>query len=321
VFSTMSSTVLESTKWVIENADFVKINRAKLNSFCEQFTIQKQHHWLKDLPFDLSVLNEQQRVMLVVVFNSISFSYWGNPYWLTEYKGVNYTRGSTSLIASIFRALDEGYDFLSANKLAELKMDELTYILRGNTVMPMMEQRLHVLNELGQVLCAMYDSDFLNVIKSAKGNALELIDIILRDFPCFTDKEEFKGKTIYFNKRAQALVEGIYSLYDGNDYGDLEDIDKITALADYIIPNLLRSKGILEYSSPLSHQIDNESPLEKGSPEEVEIRSHTIWAIEEMRRTLESKNLHVSATQINEFLWGTGRSVNTPFHLVRTTAY
>jgi hypothetical protein len=313
--------ILESTWYVVQNADFVKINRAKISEFAKGFEKHADHYWLKDSPFEIEQLSANQKLMFIVVFNAISFSYWGNPYWNVEYKGKLYTRGSWSLVASIFRAIDEGKDILNPKYLASISKEELSKILRGNVEIPLLEERVKILNEIGTTLVQKFDGQFSSLIHESKNDAIGLVNLILGTFPSFQDFALYKSKKVFFEKRAQALVEGIYSIFQGKGYGEFKNIDALTALADYIIPNLLRKLEILEYSPDLGKKIDNEELLPKGSPEEVEIRSCTIWVIELVRQELEARNVKVSALSINDYLWSVGGNARDPFHRTRTTAY
>ena len=313
--------ILESVKYVVDNSKFVKINQSKLSDFVKIFKKHKEHYWLLDSPFDLDRLDKNQKLMVVVVFNAISFSYWGDPYWNVEYKGKRYTRGSWSLMACIFRALGEGKNILDAKYLSEITKKELGIILRGNTEIPLLNERVKILREIGSVLLKRYDGNFSNVIKESKGDAIKLMGIILDSFQSFQDFAYYNNKKILFQKRAQGLVEGIYSIFNGKGFGKLKNVNSLTALADYIIPNMLRKVGILKYSEKLIKKVDNKVILKKGCPEEIEIRANTIWAIELIRRELTSKNIKVSALNINDYLWTIGGEVKTPFHLTRTTSY
>lgn len=317
----LNNPILESTWYVVQNADFVKINRVKVLEFSKGFEKHANHYWLKDSPFDVNQLSTDQKLMFIVVFNAISFSYWGNPYWNVEYKGKLHTRGTWSLVASIFRAIEEGKDILNPAYLASISKEELSKILRGNTEIPLLDERVKILNEIGTILIQKFDGQFSSLIDESENDAIVLVNLILETFPSFQDFALYKSEKVFFQKRAQALVEGICSIFQGKGHGELKNIGTLTALADYIIPNLLRKLGILEYSQDLSKKIDNEELLPKGSPEEVEIRSCTIWAIELIKKELEAHKLQVSALSINDYLWSVGGNAETPFHRTRTTAY
>ncbi len=313
--------ILDSIKYVIQKADYIKINYDKLSKFVKNFKSVNKFSWVFETPFKIHNLSDNEKLMLMVIFNSISFSYWGDPYWNVNYKG-NHTRGSWSLIASIFRAIDEGKDILNPSFLLELSKDELAQILRGNTEIPLLEERQRILNEVGKVLIEKFEGDFTNVLKQSQGNAKKLFQIILDNFAYFEDYAEYKGRKVFFYKRAQALVESVYAIFEGKNYGNLKGIDSFTALADYIIPNFFRELGIMEYSKELANKIDNKILLKKGSPEEVEIRATTIWVTELIRKELESRGIKLNAFEVNDYLWIFGREgVSKPFHRTRTTCY
>ena len=82
-------------------------------------------------------------------------------------------------------------------------------------------------------------------MKQANGDAVKLLDIIISAFPSFDDVSTFNGKKIYFYKRAQLLVSDIYQLFGGEGYGNLINIDQLTACADYKLPQSLRTLGII----------------------------------------------------------------------------
>lgn len=313
---------MDSTKYVTEHANYVNINKLKLQEFIDNFSLQTESNWLKDSPFDINTLDNEQKLMVAVVFNAISFSYWGEPYWNVEYKGTLHTRGSWSLMASIFRSIEEGESLLDPSVLASMTKEKLAYMLRGNTEIPLLDERKEILNNIGKILIEKYESKFSNVVVKAGGDAMRLLDIILTEFsPSFEDSYDYKGQKVYFNKRAQAMVESIHSIFDGKEYGSLKNIESLTALADYIIPNMLRNIGILEYSTELKDIIDNKKPIEKGSEYEVEIRANVVWVVEYIRRGLLNKGILVSSKSINDFLWTKGGDTKTPFHQTRTTAY
>lgn len=50
--------------------------------------------------------------------------------------------------------------------------------------------------------------------------------------------------------------------------------------ADYRVPQILRHVDIFEYSPELAAKIDQEVELPYSSPEEVEVRAATVYAVE-----------------------------------------
>lgn len=50
-------------------------------------------------------------------------------------------------------------------------------------------------------------------------------------FSCFRDETIFHGRRVRLYKRAQILVADIWACFNGEDFGEFHDIDKITMFA------------------------------------------------------------------------------------------
>ena len=316
--------VLESTKFVVENTEHIKIDKDKIKDFCKSLDYESIKNWLEESPFEIQSLSDKEKLHFLLVFNAISFSYWGEPKWSVEYKGKTYDRGSWSLVVAIGRAFDEKIPVLDPKYLSKITGSELKNVLRGNVVIPLFEERLKILNEIGKVLVKKFEGDFSNLVNLAKGDAIKLLDLIVSNFPSFNDVSTYKGKEIFFYKRAQALVEGIYSLFDGKSFGNLKNISNLTACADYKIPQILERMGIFIYDDKLSKKINDKIEIPKNIEMEVEIRANTIWTVEHIKEELKKLGKNVDSIHINDYLWlnaGSTSPKEKPYHLTRTTAY
>lgn len=90
-----------------------------------------------------------------------------------------------------------------------------------------------------------------------------------------------------------------------------------TIAADYQVPKVMRSMGILEYSDDLSAAIANNQLIASGSKEELAIRAATILAGEEI-----SKKAKIAVPQIDWWIWSQrNNDPSAKFHLTRTTDY
>ncbi len=312
--------VIESVQRVVEQAAHVRINRKRLGELAKNFKNEGKH-WMQECPVDLSSLSKREKVAFLVVFNAISFSYWGEPKWKVEHERKPLERGTWSMIAALKRANDAGVPILNPKYLASLTRGELAYVLRGIDAVqiPMLEERLRILKEIGTVTCGVYDADFTSVFlrKSNIGtlDALYLLDRLVEDFPSFNDSTEYNGEVVYFYKRAQLLVSDIAQMVGL----PISNTEQLTACADYILPMVLRYYGILEYSSTLAQKVDGRIPLVLGGTEESEIRASTIMAVREL-----SLGLGIAQMQMNDYLWSLGPKIPNPeHHLVepRSTVY
>jgi len=310
--------ILQSTKYVVDNSAHVHILEENISRFCEENPIRrKETDWLQNNPFPINNLDEKEKIHLMLTFNSLSFSYWGDPSWRVTHDNKAYNRGSWSLIAALMRAREEGIEILSPTIQANMPRKELEHVLRGNIEIPILGERLAILNQVGTVVSRDYNNDFRNMISGADYDATGLLSKIIKSFPLFEDTAIYNGKKICFYKRAQALVQSISSLEEE----PLENADRLTALADYKLPVPLRDSKILSYSDELARIIDNKQLISKGSGYEVEIRANTIWAVEGIKDYLCDKGIKLNRKEINDYLWITADKHNAAHHRTRTTAY
>ena len=101
-------------------------------------------------------------------------------------------------------------------------------------------------------------------------------------------------------------------------------MERLTAFADYKLPQVLRELGIISYHPELAARIDALEYLQAGSEEEVEIRAMTVWAVEELRRGFQEHGRKVTSPRIDNWLWQLGQMDafrKRPYHRCRTIFY
>ncbi|MBW3018838.1 queuosine salvage family protein [Candidatus Woesearchaeota archaeon] len=304
--------VLTSTKFVVDSAANVKIKEEKITEFTN---IVKQ----KKLPkFDgmFSTFKEPDKMAnYCMAIAGIDYCFWGEPRWKTEYKGKTYT-GSLAMMAAVNGAVENGVQFWNAEYLSNMTLADMEEIFGE---IPMIQTRLANLNEIGKILIRKYEGKLSNLICSAKESAVELILRLTKDFECFNDVEQYRGRQVKFYKRAQLLCSHLRLAFKGKTLGLFKDIDQLTALADYKIPQILRYFGVIEYSEPLAKKIDNLVNIPAGSMDEVEIRAVTIWAIEQMHQKLKECSVDID----NKIWWMKTEMPkdSKPHHRTRTIWY
>jgi hypothetical protein len=169
-----------------------------------------------------------------------------------------------------------------------------------------------------------FNGDFTNLVIQANNDSQKLLDLILENFPSFNDESMYKGIKVYFYKRAQLLIADIYQAFEGHKFGRFDNINEITACADYKLPFVFRRLGIFSYSDYLADKIDNQIQIEKDSEEEIEIRSNTIRTVELMKQKIKGKIAHADSIHINDHIRMLGqKKINNdkPYHHTRTTSY
>ncbi len=154
--------VLETTKFVVQNSRYVKIKKEAIKDFCEKFSESHINHWLNEAPFDFNKLNERDKLTFLLIFNAISFSYWGEPKWTIEYKGEKFD-GAWGMIASIGKAVENKKQILNPNYLKDISEKDFEEILKGNVKIPLFTDRLRILREICSILIRDFDGEFSNV--------------------------------------------------------------------------------------------------------------------------------------------------------------
>ncbi|KAJ2891425.1 hypothetical protein IWW38_003623, partial [Coemansia aciculifera] len=150
----------------------------------------------------------------IFTVDALNFSFWstqsaaaGSAQYAVTYDGVAY-RGYWSLCAAVNRALAEGIAITDAAYWCRASDSELAHVFRsdpGREPMPMLQERLAVLREAGQVLVRGYGGRFANLLAGARGSARRLVDTVVAEFACFRDEHQFQGQPVAMYKRAQIL--------------------------------------------------------------------------------------------------------------------
>lgn len=265
-------------------------------------------------------------LQIIFVFNTVNFCFWagkGEKKWTVKVDGEELD-GSEALFRCIEKEVERNTDFLTGDELADLSRSHLRNVLAGNVTIPLFEERLKYLNEAGKILEKDYGNSFMGVYKKAGNDAVALAELLITHFPCFDDTAEYKGNKIGFYKRAQLNSKMISDALIANGEQGLKNLDKLTAFADYKIPQILRNLGVIKYSKELADKIDSYVPIEKGSEDEVEIRATTVWAVELIKQKLQKKYDFVTASHVDSMLWNKSQTKakgDKPYHRTLTTAY
>ena len=244
-----------------------------------------------------------------------------------DYAGRRWS-DSDALFACMKRAMDDGLSILDGKFLARLTRPQLERIFSGNIEMPMLDEKLQVWHQVGSVLAEKYNGRFHNFVKSCSprlyDNGAGLIDRLVKEFPRFDDVSPYDGETIKIYKLPQLGIWLAYSALRKGGQLVVEDIDKMTAFADYIVPVALRLLGITSYSPELEHAINTYQMIPRDSRWEVEIRAHCIYAtalLTEEINNIRPKDQQIIIPQIDARLWTHYHTTQWPHHLTKTIMY
>lgn len=322
--------VLESLPPVLERSRDVQTVGAKVAEHsrwlaCEELPLPEFA-----LPFGIGKENPKEAIDYLLVANTLNFAFTD---FNTQVKFQVDDAGqrwsdSQAMFACIKRAVDDGIPFLKGRYLSTVTRSDLESVFRGNIEMPMLDERVEILQAVGKTLQASYDGRFHNFIEEAAprlyAGGQGLIDKLVREFPRFNDVSPYDGHEIKLYKLAQLGIWTVYSALHGADAFKLEDPEKMTAFADYIVPVALEAMGILRYSPTLKKKIEDGIMIPRDSTQEVEIRAHTLYATALLTQEVNKRrpaDRQIIIPQIDARLWTHFHTTHCPHHLTRTIMY
>lgn len=326
--------VLSSTRGVVEEGEHAWINMERVEMLATQWVQQIQHRDASTLPTPLwderyhFFDGTARTVNWLLVLDALNFCFWAEkdqPRWRIHYQG-ELLNGYWAEAAALKRAVEEGIALWDAQYLSTISSEQVAQIFRGSPeepAIPLIEQRVQNLQEVGRVLLDKYDGQFTNAIASVHGSAVQLALLLARDFPSFHDVALYHNREVRFLKRAQICVADLHGSFGGKQWGAFHDLDQLTIFADYKLPQVLRHYGVIEYHPELAQRVDQQELLASGSEEEIEIRAATIWACELLHHAMQQHGYRMSAAEIDQRIWLLGQQLADmrPYHRTRTIYY
>ena len=235
---------------------------------------------------------------------------------------------SDALFACMKRALDEGVPVLDGAFLTRLTRQQMEKIFAANIELPMLDEKMEILREVGKILAERYDGRFHRFLRTCSQKLYDggngLVERLASEFPRFNDVSDYDGHTVKFYKLAQLSFWFLYlSLKKAGGF-HIVDLDRMTAFADYIVPAAMRLLGITTYSAGLEEAVQTHKLIPRDSHWEIEIRAHCIYAssllAQEVNR-LRPADRQIIVPQIDSRLWSHYHTTWWPHHLTKTIMY
>ena len=320
------SEVLSSVSKAVDQLEYLSINKDSIESVAD---------WLayEEFPFPINAAAKDDAddfIRATMFMNTLNFAF-------TDFdKCIKYEINEEGRILSdseamyfqVNNAISSGIKLIEGNVMASITLKQLETIFVGNIEMPMLKERVEILNEVGQKLVDDYEGDWINFInngpKKLYSNGKGLIERLIIEFPRFDDSSQFKGSNVKFYKLAQLAFWVIHAELSGSNYFKIEDMNSMTAFADYIIPVALNLKKITTYTPQLDQKIKSGELIERNSNEEIEIRIASIYTTALLTESINEKRPEGKAIiipQLDYRLWKNYHATHYPHHLTYTTMY
>ena len=190
---------------------------------------------------------------------------------------------------------------------------------------PLLSSRTRALNELGVFLQQRHRGLAYHLV-TASHTASALLSELLAHLPSFRDHcvHPTSGMQVYFYKRAMIAIGDLWGAFaDVPGLCAWPDVHRLTAFADYRLPQLMLGLGLLQVSDELRGVMERREEVESGSCVEVSLRAHTVWVVEEMQRRMKEKGVAILPLQLDWILWERGESSldTLPHHHRTRTIY
>jgi len=317
--------VIETSKKIAETSSYVFIDKKAIVSLSEKIFNGSipMPSWNRYYHFSGS---DEDTVSYVLVLDSLNFCFWPQPgekKWEITYDSKPIS-GYYAMAASLKRAIQSGVKIIEPEYLIGLSLGTLKNILGGEGQLQLMEERVTILHQLGMLLAEEFNGKAYKLVEKARGSALNLTRLLADKLPSFRDTAQYNGKKVFFYKRAQIFAADLYGTLGGRKWGNFIDIDKLTAFADYKLPQVLRRLEVLHYEPSLAYIVDRQTPILSGAAQEVEIRANTIWAVELIKQELNRMGKSLHAFEIDWLLWNLGQGGDckkSPYHRTLTIFY
>ena len=323
------SQVLSSIVPVVERSRWVSTSEAEIARVASWMAYEE--FGLPDGSYLFDFGSDPERLIDLTMFESaLNFAY--TDFETSEKFEIDYAGGhwvdAEAMLACIHRALEAGEPVLSGPWLASATRDDLARVFAASIEMPLLDERVTILNDIGATLVDRFDGSFSAWVATcdrslwADGNGI--LERLLADFPRFEDSSDYHGQRVYFYKLAQLCLWMLHAVFVRVGQPGIVGLERMTAFADYIVPVALRLLGITTYDPDLEARINGGVVIERDSDEEIEIRAHTVYAtalLTDAINEIRPADRQLVIPQIDFRLWKTYHATFWPHHLTRTTMY
>lgn len=321
--------VLESVQPVVKAAQLVRVNHEKISEVANWMAYEEFAKPDGSMLFDFG--NDPDVLMdFTLVVNTMNFAFTDfstGVKFETDYMGKRWC-DSEAMLACLHRAINSGIPFFSGEYLAKVTRKDLESVFAGTIEMPMLDERVALFNEVGRVLVEKYQGRYSNFVRSCAprlyANGDGLLERLTTEFPRFRDVSSYQGRDVHIYKLAQLGIWGMHLALSPRGAWKLEDADKLTAFADYIVPVGLRVMGIFEYAPELEKQINSLVEVKRDSDAEIELRASSIYVIAKLTEEINKRRPGMDPLlqpQVDFRFWKTYHATHWPHHLTKTVMY
>ena len=264
----------------------------------------------------------ESRAALVIALDAINFGSGYHPL-LTKRPGLS---GAVTMATSLREHAERAGGVTAADLTAVTPAGAHEIFGQPHDGGPVDKLMTHVavaLEDLGRLVSESYDGRFVNLVDDAHRSAARLVGV-LDQLAFFHDVAVWHDLEVPFYKRAQLTAADLARAFAGTGPGAFDDLDRLTAFADNLVPHVLRVDGVLRYEPELADYIDRGELIRAGSEAEVEIRAGGVHAVEQLCAAMTDQGQPTTPQELDFVLWfrgGAPRYKAVPRHRTRSVFY
>ena len=257
----LGSPVTESLRPVIENSRDVRTHYEKIVEVAGWMAYEELPMPNLAIPYGLEKTPDVA-MDFVMVANTIDTAFTDfktHVKFQTDYQGTHLS-DSEAMFACLKRAMDSGIPMLDGKFLAKITRRDMEKIFPATWKFPCWRRRWR--SSMRPAMCWQRNTMAATTTSSAScpprlyDHGKGLVERLAAEFPRYNDVSFYDGHEVKFYKLTQLGFWQIYSGLGAAGGFKLEDPQKMTAFADYIVPVALRLMGITSYSPALEQAID-----------------------------------------------------------------
>ena len=177
------SEVLSSVSKVVDQLEHLSINKDSIESVADWLAYEE---FL--IPNSAAVRDDADDFIRATMFmNTLNFAFTdfdtSIKYEINEDGKI--LSDSEAMYFQVNNAIDAGIKLTDGNEMASISLQQLKNIFVGNIEMPMLEEKVEILNEVGDTLVSKYDGDWINFIeagpKKLYANGEGLVERLITD--------------------------------------------------------------------------------------------------------------------------------------------
>jgi len=289
--------------WVAERARWVRIDQEAIGEYAAGLPRPGEED--EPAPF---ADDPEAAAAFAICMNAINF---GSGWWPTIRKRPGHS-GYGTMAAGVTDRFEAAGPW-SIEELRAMDARTIAEVVGQDPEHPLMPQFATALRDVGRHFGDEHDGRFLRPAEAAA--SIPALAGTFAAWGAFADVSTYDGRQVPFYKRAQLAAADLHRA----GVADLPGLDRLTAFADNLVPQVLRVDGILHLDPDLTARIEAGELLEHGSSEEVELRACTVQAVE-----LLATASALTPAEIDSALWNRGRAArykSRPRPRSRNTAY